>query len=113
MFTAEFKKIIDDSDFPLDLVFNVDEAVVLEEVTIRNLHIEGRKTSAWLQGIQGPTYSDPWREHIRIRKSKTIAGVSLRNSHSNERHSKILFASHLDFKQKGLGHVTDFLRMVF
>jgi hypothetical protein len=24
-FTAEFKKIVEDNDFPLDLVFNVDE----------------------------------------------------------------------------------------
>jgi len=77
--------------------------VVLEKVTIKNLYIEGRKIGAWLQGIQGPTYSAPWRQRIR----------NSRNSQSNERHSKISFASHLDFKQKGLDHATNFLRKVF
>jgi len=64
-----------------------------------NLYLRGKKIGAWLQGIQGP-----WRKRIRNSKIKAITGVSLRNSQSNERHSKLSFASHLDFKQKGLVH---------
>ena len=86
---------------------------MLETVTAKNLYLVGRKIGAWLQGIQGPTSSAPWREHIRNSKIKASTGVTLRNSQSNERHSKISFASHLDFKQEDLGHATNFLRMVF
>jgi hypothetical protein len=75
----------------------------LEEVTVKNLRLEGRKI-----GIQGPTYSAPWMEHIRNSEIKATTGVSLRNSPSNERHSKVSFASHFDFKQKGLGQATYF-----
>ena len=74
---------------------------------------QGKKNGTWLQSIQGPTYSAPWREHIRNSKIKAITGESLWNSQSNERHSKISFASHLDFQQKGLDHATNILRMVF
>ena len=42
------------------------------------------KIGAWLQRIQGPTYSASWREGIRNSKTKAISGVSLRNSQSNE-----------------------------
>jgi hypothetical protein len=91
MFTAEFKKI-EDIGFPPDLVYNVDETGLYWK-TLPSRTVERRKIGAWLQGIQGLTYSTPWREHIR--------------------NSKISFASHLDFKQKGLGHATNFLRMVF
>jgi len=76
-FTAEFKKIMEDNDFPPDLVFNVDEPrMVLEKVTAKNLYLEGRKIGVWLQCIQGPTYSAPWRERIRNSKIKAITGVS-------------------------------------
>jgi hypothetical protein len=84
----------------------------LEKVAVKNLYLEGIKIDAWLQVIQGPTYSAPWREHNRNSKIKAITDVSLQNSQSNESYSKISFAIHLDFKQKGLGHATNFLRMV-
>ena len=77
VFTAKFKKIIEDNDFPPDLDFNVDETVVLEKVTVKNLYLEGIKIGAWLQVIQGPTYSAPWRECNRNSKIKAITGVSL------------------------------------
>jgi len=80
----------------------------MEKATIKNLHFGGTNIGVWLQGIQGPTYSAPWRECISYSKIKAIAGVSLRKSNSNERHSKLSFVSHLDFKQKGLDHATIF-----
>ena len=108
-FTAEFKKIIEDNDFPSDFVFNVDETGLYWKVTVRNLYLDGRKIGAWLQGIQGPTYTSPWRERIRNSKTEAITGLSFRNSQSNERHSKISFASqterlgsHNRFSQNGI-----------
>jgi hypothetical protein len=52
-FTTEFKKIIEDSDIPPDLVFNVVERGLCWKyvVTVKNLHLEGWKIGAWLQGI--------------------------------------------------------------
>ena len=72
-----------------------------------------RKIGAWLQVIQRQIYSTPWSERITNSKIKAITGVSLQNSQSNERHSKISFACYLDFKKKGLGQAINFLRMLF
>jgi len=85
----------------------------IKECYREELYLGGRKIGAWVQSITRPTYSAPWRECIRSSKIKATTGVSLRNSQSNERHSKISFASHMDFKQKGFAHATNFLRMVF
>jgi hypothetical protein len=49
-------------------------------------------------GIQELIESAPWREHNRKSTIKVITGISVRNSQSNERHFKISFPSHLDFK---------------
>ena len=79
------------------------------KVTVKNLYLEEKKKS-----VPGSKAS---KDRLNLllggnSKIKALTGVSLRNSQSSERHSKISFASHLDFKQKGLCHAINFLRMV-
>ena len=43
-FTAEFKNIIDDTDFQPDLVFNVGETgLCWGKITVKSLHLDRRK----------------------------------------------------------------------
>jgi hypothetical protein len=50
----------------------------LEKVTIKNLSLEARKIGTWLQGIQGATYSSPWKEHARNSNIRAFTGVTLK-----------------------------------
>ena len=45
-FTAEFKKIVEDNDFPLDLVFNVDETGLYWEKLPSRTYISREEKSA-------------------------------------------------------------------
>jgi len=55
-FTAEYKKIIEDNDFPPEIVFNVDDTGLCWKSYRQKLISRGKKKiGSWLQGIQGPT----------------------------------------------------------
>ena len=55
-FPSEFKKITENSNFPPDLVFNLDETALYWKKLPSRTHISREeKLGAWLQGIQEPT----------------------------------------------------------
>jgi hypothetical protein len=97
MLTAKFKRINENSDFPPDLVVNVEERrLCWKKLLSRTYTSKEEKSARGFKASKDRLNSARWRERIRNSTIKAITGVPLRNSQSNEKHSKISFASHLD-----------------
>ena len=63
MFTAEFRKVIEDSDFTTDLVLKVNETGLYWKMLPSGTYISLEENLApGFKGIQRPTYCAPWME---------------------------------------------------
>jgi hypothetical protein len=99
VFTAEIKKIIEDSDFHHILFLTWMRQGCIRKSYLQELTSYGKKYWCLASGHPRTNFA-PWREHITNYKTKAITGVSL-NSQSNEKHSKIFVCQSFGLQTEG------------